>query len=289
MAAGPPSAMPLCDKYRDLENAYGYCVYRYVGGLRTVAEMESACALAGDWSSACHHAWVSGRMQPNTGFSTEELLAACGGNPDCAFELIDFRPEADPVEQMKLCAAHAGPYARDCAGHAMQRWWLTDPSAEEWAYLAQYTTPFADRVGYWLGVEVGCFSKGTCAGVGFVQQQCEQSLAQFQAKPATCPKREKAPLNMPLNSSATQELWLPGQGGGQGQGQGGGTPPPNQSQGTPGQPQGMPGQPQGMPGQPQGMPGGGGRPPGQGQGQGHGGHGHGGHGGQGETHRPGGG
>ena len=209
--------MPLCDKYRGVENAYGYCVYRYVGGLRTRAEMEAACSLAEAWEPECRHAWVAGRMQLGTGFTTEDLLEACGPNPDCTFELIDFRPAEDPIEQMKLCAAHAGTYARDCAGHAMQRWWLTDPSAEAWGYVAQYTTPFADRVGYWLGVEVGCFDKGSCAGVGFVQQQCELTSAQFREKPTSCPLREKTPLNMPTPSSSQEP----------------GRPPPPGTQGRP--------------------------------------------------------
>ncbi|MFT4976170.1 MAG: hypothetical protein ACI8S6_002066, partial [Myxococcota bacterium] len=184
----------MCDRYLGDDNTYGYCIYRYAGGMRTRAEMEEACGRAGPWEADCRHGWVAGRMQPGSGFETADLLDACGETPDCTFELIDFRPDPDPVVQIGLCAQHTGPYARDCAGHAMQRFWLTDPSPEAWQQVALSRMPFQDRVGYWLGVEVQCFQKGECMGAGPVLHNCQQTVSDFARNPARCPIRQKTPM-----------------------------------------------------------------------------------------------
>jgi hypothetical protein len=247
-ALPPPSSIPMCDAYRDDENTYGYCIYRYAGGMRTRAEMEDACGRAGAWEADCRHGWVAGRMQPNSGFETAELLEVCKDVPDCAFELVDFRPDPDPAVQIVRCAQHAGPYARDCAGHAMQRFWLTDPSEEDWRAVAMARIPFQDRVGYWLGVDVFCFQKSECMGDGPVRHNCQQTVANFQKNPERCPPRKQERLQ-------TQPTNNPRQPGGQ---------PGSQPGGQPGsQPGGQAG------GQPGGQPGGqaGGQPGGQAGGQ----------------------
>lgn len=187
----PPSSIPMCDRYIGDENTYGYCIYRFAGGMQTREEMEDACGRAGSWESDCRHGWVAGRMQRDSGFETQDLLEACGDTPDCTFELIDFRPDPDPIVQIGLCAQYTGPYGRDCAGHAMQRFWLTDPSEEDWARVATARVPFQDRVGYWLGVEVQCFQKGTCMGDGPVLHNCQQTVSDFQQRPSRCPPRQQ--------------------------------------------------------------------------------------------------
>jgi len=225
----PPSSMPLCDKYRGDDNTFGYCISRFANSLQTIAEMEAACVQAGDWEGDCRHGWVAGRQQPGSGFSTEALLQACGEAPDCAFELIDFRPDPDPVAQISLCAKHTGPYARDCAGHAMQRFWLTEPAEDAWARVATTPMPFQDRVGYWLGVEVQCYSRYACMGSGPTLHNCQQTVSDFQRSPARCPKRVKQPAHPSSQGTPPSQ---PG---------GAATPPGGaQRPGGPGRPPGMP-------------------------------------------------
>lgn len=140
-------------------------------------------------------------MQPDSGFETAELLDACGDVPDCAFELLDFRADPDPTVQIVRCAQHAGPYGRDCAGHAMQRFWLTDPSVDAWQAVSVARIPFQDRVGYWLGVEVFCYQKGECMGDGPMLHNCQQTVANFQKNPSQCPLRQKERLRpLPANN-----------------------------------------------------------------------------------------
>lgn len=221
-ALPPPGSLPLCEKYRDDENTYGFCVARYANSLQTAAEMITACSTAGQWEPDCRHAWVAGRQQAGSGFTTAELLAACGEAPDCTFELIDFRPDPDPIVQITLCAEHTGPYGRDCAGHAMQRFWLTDPTPERWAEVAVARVPFQDRVGYWLGVDVACFQKGDCIGDGPVRHNCQQTVSDFQRNPARCPDRLKMQMpKPPIQDTAPKP-------GGRPPGRPPGTPPPGQ-------------------------------------------------------------
>lgn len=228
--------MPLCDKYRDDANTFGFCVARFANSLPSIADMEQACSQAGEWEEQCRHGWVAGRQQHGSGFTTEELLAACGETPDCTFELIDFRPDPDPIVQITRCAKYTGPYGRDCAGHAMQRFWLTDPTPERWAEVAVARVPFQDRVGYWLGVEVACFQKGECVGDGPVRHNCQQTVSDFQRNPARCPNRQKMQMPKPeIHNNAPQpgaqpgtQPGQPGQPGQRPPGRPPGTPPPGQ-------------------------------------------------------------
>ena len=157
--------------------------------------MLEVCLKAGEWERDCRHGWVSGRMNAVDQFSMEELLEACGQNPDCTFELLDFRPAEDPLTQLNLCSLYAGQYGRDCAGHAIQRWWLTDPDEEDLLRVTSTPTPYPDKVGYWIGVNVQCFSKGTCAGDPHFAHNCEKAVENFVRNPDLCPARTKTPMH----------------------------------------------------------------------------------------------
>ena len=232
-------------------SVYGFCLSKHAGGLPTLKDMEEVCLKAGEWERDCRHGWVSGRMNALDDFSTEELLGACGENPDCTFELLDFRPASEPLTQLSLCTQYAGRYGRDCAGHAIQRWWLNDPDEEEVLRVTSTPTPYPDKVGYWIGVNVQCYGKGTCAGEPHFMSNCEKAVENFERKPDRCPARTKTPMHPGFRP---QDL-APNQPGGQPGGQPGssnqtrpGTPPTHPGGGQP------PGQgghiPGGQPGQP---------------------------------------
>ena len=191
----PIGGIPQCEAYKDDADVYGYCLYKFAGGFPSISEVDRLCPMAGKWEKECRHAWVSGRMQPNSGFDMDTLLAVCDGNPDCTFELIDFRPDSDVVTQIQYCIDYVGPYTRDCIGHAMQRWWYTAPSAEEVSRVASLSTPYPDRLAFYIAASVGCSNIGTCEGDARVQKICEKNVENYQKFPNRCPAQEEKPMH----------------------------------------------------------------------------------------------
>jgi len=202
-----------CSMYDSIPSAYGFCLYKHAGGLKTIETAEEVCALAGDWQKQCRHAWVAARMQQGGAFDKQTLLDMCGENVDCSFELLDFRYEKDTLKQIELCEQYAGPYAEDCVGHAVQRWWLTEPDESAVAQMLQIQTKHANKVGYFVGASVSCNGIGTCEGDPDVASYCEHHKQFFDRKPENCPKTEMAPMhtgNDPkrANSNQTRQTQL---------------------------------------------------------------------------------
>ncbi|MBM74003.1 MAG: hypothetical protein CMK59_01275 [Proteobacteria bacterium] len=183
-----------CAQYSDIAEAYGYCVYKHSGGFRTIDEIELFCSAAGSWEPECRHAWVSGRMQKQD-FSTQELIKACGSNPDCTFELIDFRPDPDILVQADLCTRHVRKHIRDCVGHAVQRWWMQEPDEEEIARVLAQPTSVPDKFAYYIAALIQCDGVGSCSGEPYVTRLCLKNVKAFKKDPQSCPKREEKKLH----------------------------------------------------------------------------------------------
>jgi hypothetical protein len=183
-----------CAKYANMEEAYGYCLYKFSGGFRSREDVERFCSQGGEWELECRHAWVSGRMQPNSGLSTTELLEACGENPDCTFELLDFRPNDDILVQIDLCSRFVKRHIRDCVGHAMQRWWYTKPDAEEVARVMGKTAPVPDRVSFYTAASVECKGVGSCDGEKYLERLCLKNVRHFEQNPDACPPQHEKPM-----------------------------------------------------------------------------------------------
>lgn len=194
----PPPPLPgelfACGKYHRLPNALGYCIASHAERLRSLEEVESTCPLAGDWEGECRRAWVSGQRNPTSRYSTEQLIAACGANADCAFELIDFRPADSIDEQIGRCTQHTGEYKNDCVVHTMERWWRARPEPEEVARVAALHTIYPQQLGYYVGAAVACQGVSTCFGDPEVEAACKRSVEQFRQDPGTCPSPELRPM-----------------------------------------------------------------------------------------------
>ena len=190
----PDGGIPQCEPYKEDEDVYGYCIYKFAGGFPNVDEVERLCPMAGTWEKECRHAWVSGRMNSNSGIEMDFLLEICDGNPDCTFELIDFRPNPDVLVQMEYCIKHVGPYIRDCLGHAMQRWWYTAPDAEEVARVAAVKSPYPDRIAFYVAASVACSNVGSCDGDPTMNSICLKNVANYKKFPNRCPAQEEKPL-----------------------------------------------------------------------------------------------
>ena len=200
----PDGGIPQCDAYKGNDDVYGYCIYKFAGGFPNIAEVERLCPMAGPWEKECRHAWVSGRMNASSGVDMDTLLEVCDGNPDCTFELIDFRPNPDVVTQMNYCINHVGPYIRDCLGHAMQRWWYTAPDAEEVARVANVKSPFPDRIAFYVAASVACSGIGTCDGDPKMKSICVKNVENYKKFPNRCPAQEEKPMKGSLKPEDLQ-------------------------------------------------------------------------------------
>lgn len=186
---------PQCDRYAELDgDLYGYCIYKYAGGIPTVAAVDIYCPKAGRWDTDCRHSWVAGRMAESSGVDMELLLKVCGDNPDCTFELLDFRPADDVVVQMRRCLEYTGKHADDCSSHALQRWYHTQPDAEEVARVVAFPTPYHDKMGYWVGAAVQCQGQGACPDNQQAGTFCRNAVENFAQAPTSCPASTKQPL-----------------------------------------------------------------------------------------------
>ena len=179
-----------CRKYMDLPDSYGYCIYNMSGGFQSRKDIETFCPQAGSWEMECRHAWVAGKMHDKENYTIEELLQDCGENPDCTFELIDFRPADDVLVQLDRCKKYVRKHVRDCFGHAMQRWWFNRPDKEEVARVMERSSVVPDRVAYYVAASVECAKIGTCEGENYLKQLCQKNVLHFQKNPTKCPVYE---------------------------------------------------------------------------------------------------
>ncbi len=200
----PDGGIPQCELYKEDPDVYGYCIYKFAGGFPNVDEVERLCPMAGEWEKECRHAWVSGRMNANSGMDMDFLLNVCDGNPDCTFELIDFRPNPDVLVQMDYCIKHVGPYTRDCLGHAMQRWWYTAPDADEVKRVASAKSPYPDRIAFYVAASVACSGIGTCDGDPTMKNICLKNVENYKKFPNRCPAQEEKPMKGSLKPEDLQ-------------------------------------------------------------------------------------
>jgi hypothetical protein len=177
----------ICAPYRDrIPNAYGFCILRNVGLVPTVEEMRKACADAGEWEKNCHGAWVTEQVRLHR-YTNEELLAACGTAADCALQRLDAEPAADLWEQIGRCEEHAGEFAGDCAGHAIQRWAVAGPSPEEVAEVVRKPGKYEVQIGTFLGMIVACRHTVGCPDDdGLLARACQIGAQGYARDPSRC-------------------------------------------------------------------------------------------------------
>ena len=207
-----PDSLPMCEPYRDMPDAYGFCVYKFGGGFPTVEVVNKLCPQAGDWEDECRHAWVAGRMHSEKQWPTEVLAKVCDGNVDCTFELIDFRADDDVLTQFRLCDQYTGEYKTDCAGHAMQRWWSANPTESEVLEISELTTPYSKKVGFYVALSQFCDKVGQCSDKGNSGRSCNNSLAALTAGKIGCPAKTKQKMhssNRPADGSLKQGVHTP--------------------------------------------------------------------------------
>lgn len=205
--------VPACAAYLGHPETYGYCLYKQAAELPDAAAVERVCPAAGDWEAACRQAFVARWMRPDSGYSTDQLLALCKRAPDCAFELLDFRPMEDTAGQVARCEAHTGPFAEHCVGHALQRWYFTEPDAAGVEAMLALPTKEDRRVAFFVGAVVACRGIGACGGAPARAAACESAVTSFRDNPLSCPRDSRRPLGAGPGRPAEPGAEAPGEEG----------------------------------------------------------------------------
>ena len=199
-AKPPPPPMDLskihdssfCDRYAEHPELLGYCLTSVAAKPRIRESVESLCGRAGPFESECRRAWAAARIQPQQGQTLDTLLAACGRDSDCAFEVLDARGPEDVLAHVALCRERVPAYEEDCARHALSIWWnQRAPDAPELARVANAGLPWPELVGRYVGTVIACApperaTLGDCVGPPAVIAACEIAIREIAERPSIC-------------------------------------------------------------------------------------------------------
>ena len=154
----------------------------YISFQSCSAQANRLCPQAGEWETECRHAWVSGRMQPDSGYKTEDLKV-CGENPDCTFELIDFRPEKDILAQIDLCTNHVKP-SKTVSGTPCSDGGIPNQMPKKSPEFSR-TLPIL-IASHSAAASVQCSGIGTCEGDPYLVESAK-NMQHFKKYLKTCP------------------------------------------------------------------------------------------------------
>lgn len=111
------------------------------------------------------------------------LLTVCGAAPDCAFLVLDTRPEGTYTEQVAECDALTGPLAEDCAGHAAQRFLSFTPSDAELRVAED--APHGRSLNSMLPDYMLRTGRSSCPDLGSMTAACSAALHALRARGAS--------------------------------------------------------------------------------------------------------
>ena len=182
-AAGPADCAPYVGT-----STWGLCARTAAVQAPTIEAMVALCAGAGQWEGTCRDAWVEQQFH-NPLVDRAMLLRACGGEPDCAFKVLDHRPNLHLPSALDECARWARPYANDCAGHVLRRAYPIGPE-EAGALRVEAPTWTASHAAAWIGATVACIpdTESTCEDAPPSERpRCESFASHLRAHPEGCP------------------------------------------------------------------------------------------------------
>lgn len=152
-----PEPLPACAAYATSMEVYAYCVDREVTRIQDPDQARALCeTLPPVESAACRKMWVDQRMRSPQPPPPDALLAMCADMPDCKFAVIEFYREEDVLAQARQCRAHAGRFASDCVGHALQQWQMRRPDRADHARVIAGIPDYPHHVGNFVGLALAC-------------------------------------------------------------------------------------------------------------------------------------
>lgn len=173
----PIDAERPCDRYAPSPDVFAVCISRRVRSEPTTAAAARWCdQLTGDAATVCRSSWMAAAATQETRFqgTREELLTFCAGAPDCAFFVLDQRPEGTFPEQAEACAKWTGKMAPDCIGHASQRFF--DAKPDDAALKSVAESSYGERAIPSIAHYLACAHRTTCPDLGAWTEACQAAL-----------------------------------------------------------------------------------------------------------------
>ena len=173
-----------CLRYSGRPEFFGFCLYQVAQRGEGDLGVEHLCEGSASWEIECRDAWTIARARPDTHWTIDVLLSACG-TIDCRFEVLDFRPNPSIASQVVLCAEHADRFGGDCAAHGMDRWLRGAPTEQEFSSLRELDL-FPDRIGHYMGLSVSCYNVGECGDRTEADERCSLTVTEIAENPELC-------------------------------------------------------------------------------------------------------
>lgn len=185
-----------CAEYAALPEARGLCLARRVDAAPDAAAALAVCqGEAREVEALCRQRWVEARLMDRH-TAADDLLRVCGAHQECVFEVLDARPTGTVAEQVLRCETAVPLYARDCAGHAVERWATAGPPEAEIVALRRGLDRYPDLWSSYVGIALVCGGHPGCDAVAIERHACEQSLAKARALATPC--RTRPSIDRPL-------------------------------------------------------------------------------------------
>ena len=179
-----------CSRYSRHSSVQAWCHVRAAGAVPP-GELDAWCAVAAQHESACRMAWVEPRLHPSSGVTTPVLQAACRGEDACLLDVLDHRPETDPLAQSRRCLALSARHSGHCVRHTIQRWRSSRPSVAAWSAFvegaAQLPDPGPAHVGFHLAEVAFCDRSLACDDLPQgMSEPCAEGMGPFVAGHERC-------------------------------------------------------------------------------------------------------
>ncbi len=118
-----------CEAYAGDPAFLAACAGQLLPTTNVLPQAEAQCAGLGVAAESCIAQWVAKHAVDTLDVDRGRVIALCGRDQDCAFQVLDQRPAGILAQEVADCRRHAASYGDDCVGHAMQRFARRHPDA----------------------------------------------------------------------------------------------------------------------------------------------------------------
>lgn len=177
LACAPAASTHPCAAYEAEPDVFKTCIGRLVRGEPKIAIAAKWCdQLPSPDNVSCRATWISvAATQPDRFEGTRaDLLAFCAGATDCAFFVLDQRPEGTVVDQSEACVTWTGKMANDCIGHASQRYFQGHP--DDASLKATAESKFGSQMLPAIVKAISCQRRTECPDLGALTAECTRTL-----------------------------------------------------------------------------------------------------------------
>lgn len=170
----------------------------------------------------CRADWAMSRLLAGRDVGDSRAIKEmCGADPDCIFRWLDEFGSRNVIEAVRECESEASRFAKDCVGHALERWSNNPVGATPGEVNAQLGPRFPEQVGSALarmaycagaratGRDIDDSVATSCTNGSTLTQECLRAFrADTASQPHCGPRPELPPSPGPPATRPGQAPWL---------------------------------------------------------------------------------